>query len=567
MSEEEAAAPDPRDLFGRVGTVLDGKYKILKVLGQGGMGVVYKALHLELEEPCAIKCLTSTDARDPQALDRFKQEALILRRLNVPGLVRVFDFVRPPSGPPYIVMEFLDGAPFSAQLEGGRSVDWKTAFKVVLAAAEALAPVHARGIVHRDLKPENFFVCRDGRIVLLDFGVAHMQSDGHVHTRTGLVYGTPHYLSPEMVDGQKAEPRDDIYALGVVLYHAITGRPIYSAPDQLALVMMIKQRKEPVPITTLVPGLPPSVAHVVRKAMALTREDRFASTPVFCEVLRASLGKDDVSLTLEPSARTILSVPQPVVPRTREDCAPDAIATEETVKAKSGPQGTAILDEAAPLAPMPTPAPGPFVAAVASLPSSSGAVLAPSAGFTPPPTEAPVPRSGRRGLAVMLGVIAAVGLAAASWLAFAHKRPSQGAPPAIANSVAPVPVAPAPPAVTFGHVKVVTTPSGATVVREGQIVGRTPIDLRGQVNETTTIRVELDGYAPKEETVMFTKEGGEADVELKPAEAEAPTPAPKEAHASAEPGHAKSPTRKIHHGLKTTPTTHHAVDETTVDPF
>src|SRR5262249_44445626 len=206
-----------------------GPYEIIALLGAGGMGEVYRARDSRLGRDVALKILPESFAGEGDRLHRFQQEAKAVAALNHPNILAVFDTAQQ-NGSPYLISELLEGETLRDALHRG-SLSQRKAIEYGVQIAQGLAAAHAMGIVHRDLKPENIFVTRDGRIKILDFGLAKLtqkasaRSDGDTltrsHTTAGLVMGTAGYMAPEQVRGETADPRTDIFAFGAVLYEML----------------------------------------------------------------------------------------------------------------------------------------------------------------------------------------------------------------------------------------------------------------------------------------------------------------------------------------------------------
>src|SRR5215510_9643538 len=209
-----------------------GPYEIIAPIGAGGMGEVYRARDPRLARDVAIKVLPEHLSKDPVALARFEREARAVAALSHPNILAIFD-VGAEQGFGYVVTELLEGETLRARLMGG-AMPWRKAAEIGVALAEALAAAHLKGIVHRDLKPENIFLTADGRVKILDFGLAKLiqpeapaeSNAPTIGTQTdpGAVLGTVGYMSPEQVRGRPADARSDIFALGAVLYEMSTGR-------------------------------------------------------------------------------------------------------------------------------------------------------------------------------------------------------------------------------------------------------------------------------------------------------------------------------------------------------
>jgi eukaryotic-like serine/threonine-protein kinase len=251
-----------------VGVVLAGKYRVERVLGQGGMGVVVKALHLQLNQPVAMKFLLPEVLGNQQVVQRFLREAQAAVRLKSEHVARVIDVGSLESGAPYMVLEYLEGSDLSifprAQLSIGIVVD------LMLQACEALAEAHSLGIVHRDIKPANFFLTRgsDGAPLLkvLDFGISKAPSTGSNLTATQSVMGTPAYMSPEqMRSSRDVDHRSDIWSLGVVLYELLQGAPPFGGDTFSSMVLKVVT--DPLPrMTVQLPGdLEAIVYHCLEK--------------------------------------------------------------------------------------------------------------------------------------------------------------------------------------------------------------------------------------------------------------------------------------------------------------
>src|SRR5271163_374209 len=214
-----------------------GPYEIISPLGAGGMGEVYRARDIRLGRDVAIKVLPEALARDADRLRRFEQEARTIAALNHPNILGIHDIGEHQIGPsqtaPYLVSELLEGETLREKLEAG-PLPVRRAIEYALGIAQGLAAAHEKGIVHRDLKPENLFITRDGRVKILDFGLAKLVSPEEKHemgvtqttpsTLPGMVMGTVGYMSPEQVRGEPSDARSDIFSLGAVFYEMLTGK-------------------------------------------------------------------------------------------------------------------------------------------------------------------------------------------------------------------------------------------------------------------------------------------------------------------------------------------------------
>ncbi|HEY5936636.1 MAG TPA: serine/threonine-protein kinase [Kofleriaceae bacterium] len=261
-----------------------GAYRAVRKVGQGGMGEVYLGEHTLIGRRAAIKVLHRDRSSQRESVERFFTEARATSAVEDPGIVQIYDFGVTPTGTAYLVMEYLDGEPLSARLRRLRLLAPHDAVRITRQIATSLASAHAHGIVHRDLKPENLMMVRDGetsageRPKILDFGIAKLGDNvrKRFQTRTGAVMGTPAYMSPEQCnDTGKIDPRTDVYSLGCVLFHLLTGRPPFDGGTGAVIAAHLK---EPAPRPSeVMPHLPAVVDPLVARCLAKRPEDRFAN--------------------------------------------------------------------------------------------------------------------------------------------------------------------------------------------------------------------------------------------------------------------------------------------------
>src|SRR5690242_4988681 len=259
-----------------------GDFQILSLLGAGGMGEVYRARDLRLDRDVAIKVLPRFVSFDPERLRRFEQEAKAAAALNHPNILAVFQMGSYQDAP-YLVSELLEGETLREEVKRG-PIPPKKAIDYGLQIVRGLAAAHGKGIVHRDLKPENLFVTGDGRIKILDFGLAkltHQESATQLTKQTsdtepGAVLGTMGYMSPEQVRGQAADHRSDIFAFGAILYEMLSGKRAFqgaTAADTTSAIL----NKEPKAISQVVPSVPRVVSQIVHHCLEKDPADRYQS--------------------------------------------------------------------------------------------------------------------------------------------------------------------------------------------------------------------------------------------------------------------------------------------------
>ncbi len=281
-----ASAPEAGPVDTLVGTVLAGRYEVVKKLGEGGMGTVYVGKHTTIGKKSAIKVLSSEFAHKQDLVDRFLQEAKAASMISQENVVEITDFGDTPDGSVFFVMEFLAGEDLSGTVESNGPLSWERVKPIMLQICNALQAAHDAGIIHRDMKPENCFRIKRGQnedfIKVLDFGIAKVTSEegegGKGLTRTGMIFGTPEYMSPEQAQGQKVDHRVDVYATGVIMYELLTGRVPFTA-DTFMGILTKHMFEIPEAPTTVMPELqvPPEAEAIILKAMQKDREYRFQS--------------------------------------------------------------------------------------------------------------------------------------------------------------------------------------------------------------------------------------------------------------------------------------------------
>lgn len=282
-----------------IGKTVDGRYEVLSVLGEGGMGTVYQVRHVTLGRRFALKVLRR-DLADPEHIARFLQEAKAAAAIGHPNIVAVTDFGElVPSGEdgapvPYLVMEHLAGITLATLLRTDRAIDPIRLGEILLQCAAGLTAAHAVGVTHRDIKPDNIFLTRNADmeyVKLLDFGVAKMAGTGRL-TRAGMVFGTPHYMSPEQAAGHNVDHRADIYALGVILYEGLAGKVPFEADTYMG-VLTKHMFATPDPIERVVhdPLSLGPFAPIALRCLAKSPRDRYATMVDVVKALELALAE------------------------------------------------------------------------------------------------------------------------------------------------------------------------------------------------------------------------------------------------------------------------------------
>lgn len=282
-----------------IGVLLAERYEILALLGQGGMGAVYKARDTELDRLVALKLIRPELASNPEILRRFKQELILAREVTHRNVIRIFDLGQA-KGIKFITMEFVEGRDLRAVLKEKGKLPPDEAVKIIAQVCRALEAAHAAGVVHRDLKPQNIMLDSKDRVFVMDFGIAHsLETPGM--TQTGALMGTPEYMSPEQARGMKVDARSDLFALGIIFYEMLTGVSPYKADT--AIATLLKRTQECArPPADVDPAIPKNLSDVVMKCLEIDRKDRFQTArEIYAEL---EVGKDGAAKPLiVPSLR------------------------------------------------------------------------------------------------------------------------------------------------------------------------------------------------------------------------------------------------------------------------
>jgi len=288
------------------GSVLGERYEILQLLGQGGMGAVYKARDIELERTVAVKVIRPDLASHPEILRRFKQELILAREVTHRNVIRIFDLGQA-SGVRYITMEYVEGRDLRALLHEKKKLTPEEAVPIFLQIAAALEAAHSAGVVHRDLKPQNILVDKEGRVYVMDFGVARsLETPGM--TQTGALMGTPEYMSPEQAKGLKADARSDLFSLGIIFYEMLSGVSPFEADTAMA-TMFKRTRERAVPLAEAGSGVPVFLSDIVSKCLEIDPEQRYPSARAIIEDLE-KWKSGTVRSAMNPAARWLKYAPR-----------------------------------------------------------------------------------------------------------------------------------------------------------------------------------------------------------------------------------------------------------------
>ncbi len=505
--------PDP--LLGRV---INDRYRITEQIGHGGMGKVYKALQSPLDRVVALKVLGAGHDRDPNFYKRFFLEASVTAKLTHPNTITLYDYGRTDDGIFFIAMEYLGGRTLSAAMQQDGPLTQERVIHVAQQICRSLREAHALGIIHRDLKPANVMLLQQHDdhdfVKVLDFGLVKFFSGENTDndiTNAGTFMGSPHYIAPEQARNQNPDQRCDIYSLGVLLYHMLTGRVPFTA--QAPVDIILKHLHEPpVPLRQQRPDLhiDPQLEGIVLKCMAKAREGRFQSMD---ELL--------AQLKIVRTQLTGISAPHSMPPfsNTDDSLRPVSAAMLNTphpgMRTPSGPMPS-LRTPSAPMLALRLPAGGlPQFAAPPPPPrdDDSGRIPTP---FLVAPLEARP--SFRPAVVIPLALIAVVGVGGFFYWRGLPRRPA-AQPVATKAPPQPVVLAPAaalpseaPPAyktVNDGTtvVTVISVPSGAEVHdADDRLLGTTPFDLHAPISKTLQVTLRHEGFKPLTLKKMVTGE-------------------------------------------------------------
>jgi eukaryotic-like serine/threonine-protein kinase len=292
------------------GTVLADRFEILQLLGQGGMGAVYKAHDIELDRLLALKLIRPDLASHPEILRRFKQELILARDVTHRNVIRIFDLGQA-QGIKFITMEYVEGRDLRALIHEKGKLAAEEAVPIVLQIAAALEAAHQAGVVHRDLKPQNIMVDKDGRVFVMDFGIARSLETPSM-TQTGALMGTPEYMSPEQAKGERVDARSDLFGLGIIFYEMLTGNSPFKA--ETAMATMFKRTTErATPLTQLDLGVPGHLSDIISRCLEIEPAQRYQSARDLIDELEAwKRGAQPASMAMAPPALPVPAQPEAV---------------------------------------------------------------------------------------------------------------------------------------------------------------------------------------------------------------------------------------------------------------
>ncbi|MFI5911064.1 protein kinase [Dactylosporangium sp. NPDC051541] len=289
------------------GDVLGDRYRLDEFIASGGMGQVFRATDKTLGRTVAVKVLLPGHMSNTEFGRRFRSEARIMASIGHPGVVGVYDYGETPEGTLFLVMAFVDGHPLGELINANGSLPVGTTLDIVAQAADALHAAHERGIIHRDVKPGNLLVSDSGEVTLVDFGVAR-SSDVTSVTKVNAVIGTALYMSPEQASGRPISPSADIYALGVVAYHCVTGAPPFNGNSPLEIALKhLQDEPPPLPET-----LPAAIRALIERAMSKSPEDRYPTAAAMASAARAAQNgtiEDPIAAPVRAAAPTVIVTP------------------------------------------------------------------------------------------------------------------------------------------------------------------------------------------------------------------------------------------------------------------
>jgi serine/threonine protein kinase len=524
-----------------LGQVLDGRYKIESVLGQGGMGMVFRATQTSVQRPVAVKTLNPSLAAAPQFFERFRREAEIASRLRHPNVITIFDFGRAPDGTCYFVMELLQGESLKEMVKREGPMSLRRAVSLVEQACQGLAHAHAEGCVHRDLKPHNIMVQQlSGRdfVKVLDFGlVKAMEAEEEEQlTSTGQVLGTPQYMPPEQAGGEAVDPRSDLYSMAGVLYFCLTGSSPYGANTvRKALTASLTQ---PVPLVNSKrqgAPVPAALDAFFKKALSPEKEDRYQNAQEFIDAMLDTIA--------DLSPEELDAMPSGGVGSGHERGSGSRAAASGSRAGRPGGSGSGVRASrvGAPAGGRGSTPSNVVVARGQGAAAGSGSSPSRARPSVSRPAPAPAPPPAPEGMstgkkAALVAVpLVLIGLGAAVVMGMqggGKPQPHGMETPREATASQPTTMAAGAPAAQPSAasqnilVSFTTTPAGATIYEGEEMLGTTPIKLELPRDKVYALSFRLTGHKSEERTLNFSRIAGDSqsvDVTLEPVRA-APTP-------------------------------------------
>jgi serine/threonine-protein kinase len=293
-----------------IGTILDNKYRIEEKIGQGGMGKVYRATHIHMDHTVAIKVLHSELSSDQIAMERFRREARAAAQIHHQNAVAVTDFgVTVDDTVAYLVMEFLEGLDLGQRIKQSRQMRIAEAFYITRQICAALHAAHGKGIIHRDLKPDNVMIDGEGDVFVLDFGLARAIEDFSL-THSGVIVGSPYYMSPEQLEGTAVDERTDVFSLGLILYYSLTGADLFAAES----ITGVLARHAANPVNDAVRNNASIPPHLQDLLISMLEENRDRRTRSAREILERLTLRTIVALGIAATGEEPAAVPtMPIV--------------------------------------------------------------------------------------------------------------------------------------------------------------------------------------------------------------------------------------------------------------
>ncbi len=583
MSQADQNPPDPL-----IDTLIAGRYRVVKRLGEGGMGEVYLAMHEAIEKKVALKVLRTEYSAKADIVTRFQQEAISASRIKHPNVLEIFDFGQLDNGAFYLAMEFLEGQDLADELQRVIVLPPHDGIRIALQICRALSAAHGKGVVHRDMKPENVFLQRvaDGEeiVKIVDFGIAQLRTNEEAEkqqptrrrlTKTGMIFGTPEYMSPEQAAGKKADQRVDIYATGIILYEMFTGAVPFTGETFMA-VLAAHLNDDPPPMRMIAPDLKISaeLEAVIMRALAKKPDERFQTMSEMAQALMATpegLGAGPVTRQLMASDPQLsmpgghgynpnqavgavtghqFATPGPQTSAQFSPGQPGANPLAHDPSRASVNPPTAVSPGQVPqghIPPMPQPAQhaaGPAQAITIGNVGDANEADRISRAHTyleaTGPTRPPEEKKSKLGLAIGLMVVLLGGVGAAVFVVRAQGgTDSPAAEPT--NTVAELPAPPSAPAPEVSAsapppepaqpekftLKITTEPEGA-VVKKGdfQVCPKTPCDILAEPNEQLELSAKK-GAMKGSEKVLAQKDGQSVVIKLKAPAVQRPPTAPR----------------------------------------